>query len=105
MAKPKDYDASRLGPGTQRWSHRISQEDSLALGKMEIKYKPAGSENRVFFKKIIDRADTERASGRLGKEKNMSLIFLQCLGFFLFFEDRNLVYMSLQTSRNLLEQR
>ena len=49
------------------------------------------------------RADTDRASGRYGKEGSMSLICVQGLGFFT--EDSGLVYMSPQASRNQFEQR
>jgi len=58
---------------------------------------------RAKFIEDIERVDADGASGRLGKERNMSLIFASGLGFFT--EDRGLVYMSSQASRNRREQR
>lgn len=51
----------------------------------------------------IEKADIEGVSGRLRKERTMSLVFAQGQGVFT--EESGLVYVSPQASRNCLEQR
>lgn len=51
----------------------------------------------------IEKADTEGVSGRLRKERTMSLAFAQGQGVFT--KKSGLVYVSPQASRNCLKQR
>ena len=53
--------------------------------------------------KDVERTDTDGASGRLRKERSMSLRFVRSLGVFI--EDCGLVYVSSPTSLNQVEQR
>ena len=67
------------GPG-----ERVPQDQprgSLAVHRMEIKPKPAGGEHRVYLLKLWSE-QIQTVCGRLGKERNVSLVFVWCLGFF-----------------------
>lgn len=55
------------------------------------------------FIEDIERADIDRHSMGLGKERSMNFIFVWGLGFFT--EDGSLAYVSSLASRNHLEQR
>ena len=69
---------------------------SLASCRVEIKHRPRGSESRRLRASI----GTDRASGRLGKEKESCL----WLGSGVFTEDCGLMYMPSQIPRNWSEQ-
>lgn len=67
----------RLGPRTQAESHKDQPRRSLASHRVEIKW-----ELRQSLLKT-ESAEMDRASGRLGKERRVSLIFARALGFLL----------------------
>lgn len=71
-------DASRPVPGTEGLLQDQPRGFS-ASHRREIKHEPGGNESRVYWNLERER---ERASGRLGKEKSMSLVFVRVWGFY-----------------------
>lgn len=69
-----DYDADGPCPQTQRGSHRTSQESPWLLEGQKSNISQQAVRVRAEFTGDTEKADIFGASGRLKKERSMSLI-------------------------------